>query len=860
MTLSTLLQVKYQPMQVSPFDTHSETMLMFFVVLFLYATATAGEALMAGDPVYLAVASNIRLLVSVLSSILLLLILVPIMGWVAFGMWLCFAFKVIYDSYEVVYRLLREASLQVLDMARGIMAIVRRGFRTGNASNSGVKVPKCRETDLPKNIKGLLSFIEAQMGPIGLGPIQCIVPGRFLFFSSSSCNEEETRDQRYRKGKKQQTRKETKKKEEKKKQTSMNYPNYHFQRFQYQYPQYPQQQQQQQVQYQIHSTQSYSSTAPLTTEAYHYHKQPQYLLHQPPPVSGHPPGIPFPPNPYYPPVENRQQPNPGLDAQFWRPTQQLQRGQSTHKDGSGSGGRTFRGHGQGHFGHLSSTSGGHSSPFFNRKGGQVGGKHLKPHGASLTQNSAPAPADGAASLILPFASMSGHVASQVSAAPPHVPPRMAWCDLCKVGCKTEQILEQHKNGKKHKRKLSKCEELQNQNQLISEYSNLQMPSSVLKLEAVRSEKSLASKEAENLPETVACQAVSSSNMDETDPQRGTAMKSEVSVCESDQEPANKLKCQFEKRGRGVKRKKSGAAGRKHARTDVGPSGPADNAKSKEVTPFICELCNVRCESQTGFDHHLAGKKHLKKSGASGGKHARTDAGPSGPVDHAKSKKVTPFVCELCNVRCESQFSFDYHLAGKKHLSKKSGAASGNHAMTDARPDGLADHAKSKEVTSFICEFCNVRCKSRVGLYKHLAAKKHLPKAEPGKVGLLALYPPDLNATSSSLISQIQQGITDHQAVLAQLLAHVFTQAPGLLETQLPGTKAILPNMAVSAALTGSTLDRHNHKNMTQGTEAGTEDVTTGANKQPSCVTEFEVAPAGNGNGTSSSELENAILP
>ena len=49
----------------------------------------------------------------------------------------------------------------------------------------------------------------------------------------------------------------------------------------------------------------------------------------------------------------------------------------------------------------------------------------------------------------PSASVSGQaqlpVAAQVPGAPFWPPPRMAWCELCRVDCNTLEIQESHKN-------------------------------------------------------------------------------------------------------------------------------------------------------------------------------------------------------------------------------------------------------------------------------------------------------------------------------------------------------------------------------------------------------------------------------
>ncbi|KAI3787446.1 hypothetical protein L1987_41918 [Smallanthus sonchifolius] len=38
------------------------------------------------------------------------------------------------------------------------------------------------------------------------------------------------------------------------------------------------------------------------------------------------------------------------------------------------------------------------------------------------------------------------------------PQFLAWCELCRVNCNTHEVLENHKNGKKHKKNLEMQEE------------------------------------------------------------------------------------------------------------------------------------------------------------------------------------------------------------------------------------------------------------------------------------------------------------------------------------------------------------------------------------------------------------------
>lgn len=332
-------------------------------------------------------------------------------------------------------------------------------------------------------------------------------------------------------------------------------------------------------------------------------------------------------------------------ASFLNPMSQI--GQSAYRSGGRKGGRPFRGGGR---------------PV-GRGRGQAGGKHLPQHGAA--SNPAPSPS-------VPRQTPST-VPGQVPGAPSWPPPRMAWCELCRVDCNTPEILEQHKNGKRHKRNLQTHAELQkNINKLMTGEENVQMANAGKQLKEFQPEKVDESGEKPPAEQNLPPQALIGNASNESEPQKNTV--------DSAEEPQRKSEDQFDPRGRRFKRKMRGGRGGKYMRSNEGSRRPVEPPKPKEVIPFICDLCNVKCESQVVFDSHLAGKKHL------------------------------------ANVK-----RFHGHRA----------------------------------------------------LY--------------GEAGLQALYPPNFNTPSSSVIPQVQQGVNDPQVVLAQLLTYVLShaQAPGLLAAQMP---------------------------------------------------------------------------
>ncbi|KAM5554785.1 hypothetical protein ABKV19_022948 [Rosa sericea] len=278
-------------------------------------------------------------------------------------------------------------------------------------------------------------------------------------------------------------------------------------------------------------------------------------------------------------------------------------GQTPYRGGGRRGNRPFRGGGRGH------GPDGSAPPFHGRGRGQGGGRHFQLYGAaSSNPNSASVPAEGVAALkqspsaLVPLQAPLP-VPTQVSSASFWRPPRMAWCELCRVDCNTLETLEQHKNGKRHKKILQVHEELQKHNKVNTEQQNAQMPNTELKPEVGQTEKVEGSEEKQPSEEKLTSEVVTDDNRNETD-QRETVGNSEAS-----EEPENKSRDHFAARGRGFKRRMRGGRGGKYMRTYEGSRRLVEPPKPK-VIPFICELCNVKCESQVVFDSHLSGKKHL----------------------------------------------------------------------------------------------------------------------------------------------------------------------------------------------------------------------------------------------------------
>lgn len=305
----------------------------------------------------------------------------------------------------------------------------------------------------------------------------------------------------------------------------------------------------------------------------------------------------------------------------------MQGGQFPSKGGYRWGGGPFQGAGHKNFGprHSNPTTYGRSFCGRGHGRGKGGSRRFLVRGASSTSpNPEYTVAEGAeladpspnatekAAQFLPEPLLSATETGKVE--PSQQPLKSAWCELCRVDCTSLQILEQHKNGKRHRKNLLRIEELRKAVKPMAEIQTEQKPIAEYKTEA--SEQPVFAQDGEGKEPEVDAPSETVSDEKETGAGHpGNADKQpEVPVNElsnpQEEKPSMDL---FDNRRRGMKRKMRVGQGRRCIKTTFeGPRQPIEPPKPKVVIPLICNLCNVKCDTKEVFERHLSGKKHVAK--------------------------------------------------------------------------------------------------------------------------------------------------------------------------------------------------------------------------------------------------------
>lgn len=145
-------------------------------------------------------------------------------------------------------------------------------------------------------------------------------------------------------------------------------------------------------------------------------------------------------------------------------------------------------------------------------------------------------------------------------------------------------------------------------------------------------------------------------------------------------------------------------------------------------PLYCDVCKVDCNSQESFDKHMVGKKHekeVKKLKAKGGKvEEKKEDKPKEPKYYTKEDydnyyEGSEYWCDVCEVECTGEDSWNAHMVGVKHKKKlqsydclKRIERSGEYYKYD--PDSQA----------YWCLTCDLEVTSPQVLEQHFKSQKH----------------------------------------------------------------------------------------------------------------------------------------
>ncbi|XP_008786954.2 uncharacterized protein LOC103705118 [Phoenix dactylifera] len=275
------------------------------------------------------------------------------------------------------------------------------------------------------------------------------------------------------------------------------------------------------------------------------------------------------------------------------------------------------------------------------------------------------------------ASALAAVPSPMLARRPLLP--VAWCDICRVDCNSLEILEQHKNGKRHKRTVQRVQEIQAQQKLMAELQAkvavkpeivLQQADENKAAEVIEVKK--ASTSSENMQSAILSNQISEVNKASTASENMTAADFSDQVIEVSKGSASsenlpdatvtmEHKMEFGMQSENV----DGQSERAKER-EAGVEAALSDALHAEAAQMEGHTRRPRMD---GYDRHERRRPPKRKAMrfGRGGKRLRSFE----PVHRKRPERPReqPRVCTLCNVTCDTLAVFECHLSGKKHLSR-----------------------------------------------------------------------------------------------------------------------------------------------------------------------------------------------
>ncbi|XP_065019938.1 uncharacterized protein LOC135586703 [Musa acuminata AAA Group] len=278
---------------------------------------------------------------------------------------------------------------------------------------------------------------------------------------------------------------------------------------------------------------------------------------------------------------------------------------------------------------------------------------------------------------------------------------LAWCDICRVDCNSLEVLEQHKNGKRHKKTVQRIQEIQAQQKLMADLHIKYAAKPEMVLQSAEENKVSLPGEANKLfshtdkaDETVAaafssdqvieagnavvaalnthCTALPASSQD-TEANKGsisstTVILSEVNeanICSAALENLPPATTEMDhKMGPEMQSENITIQSDSSKEGETGSVAPTTSAPDYIDVP-AAKGCGRRA-GMNGYNRRHGSKRKMMRYWRNGKRLKMLEAVESNPQEHQKER---PRVCTLCNVTCDTQAVFDCHLSGKKHISR-----------------------------------------------------------------------------------------------------------------------------------------------------------------------------------------------
>jgi len=232
----------------------------------------------------------------------------------------------------------------------------------------------------------------------------------------------------------------------------------------------------------------------------------------------------------------------------------------------------------------------------------------------------------------------------------------AWCDICRVGCNSKEILEQHKNGKKHKRTVQRMQDmarLQGMTPAIadmgapstsSQLAQVEGPSTAVHMVPPLGSTSIGGEHRDLAPENVVA-SVSGGQITEV-----TGSSSKQNTTHHTAEDGHSVEAQVE------------------LHVAVQAYQPSNEMKDGgEAPPNAIGPSNVQLVvARMDVNGNKNGPKRKLTGVGRGGKKLRVSQAPRQRPERVREQ---PLVCTICNVTCDTRAVFDIHLGGKKHQSR-----------------------------------------------------------------------------------------------------------------------------------------------------------------------------------------------